>query len=165
MAANASRTSGRPRALGKTVEKLIRPIFGKRGFSEAAVVTDWAAVIGAELARHTRPERIAFAPHSRSEGTLHLRVANSSLALELQHLEPQLIERINRYFGYRAVARVAMTQGPVETAEEKPARDEKPLDPGTRRALESTVSVVTEPRLREALERLGQRVLSEQENR
>ena len=165
MAASPPRTSGRPRALGKTVEKLTRPIFGKRGFSEAAIVTDWAAVIGSELARHTRPERIAFAPRSRSEGTLHLRVANSSLALELQHLEPQLIERINRYFGYRAVARVAMTQGPVEAEEERPAPAEFPLDQVAQKALKSRVSVVTDPLLRAALERLGQRVLSGQDNR
>jgi hypothetical protein len=165
MAASPLRTFGRPRALGKAVEKLTRPIFGRRGFSEAAIVTDWASVIGSELARHTRPERIAFNPHHRSEGTLHLRVANSSLALELQHLEPQLIERINRYFGYRAVARVAMTQGPVKLPEEKPVPVEKPLDQVTRKALESKVSVVTDPQLREALERLGQRVLSEPDNR
>lgn len=165
MAASPPRTSGRPRALGATVEKLTRPIFGKRGFSEAAIVTDWPAVIGAELARHTRPERIAFTPHHRSEGTLHLRVANSSLALELQHLEPQLIERINRYFGYRAVARVTLTQGPIDTPEEEPVREEKPLDQVTRKALETKVSVVTDPALREALERLGQRVLSESGNR
>jgi hypothetical protein len=165
MAISSRRTSGRPRALGTTVEKLTRPIFGKRGFSEAAIVTDWASVIGAELARHTRPERIAFARHSRSEGTLHLRVANSGLALELQHLEPQLIERINRYFGYRAVARVSISQGPVRSPEEKPVAPEKTLDPVSQKALESKLSNVTDPDLRMALERLGQRILAGEGNR
>jgi hypothetical protein len=160
MADSARRTSKRPRAIGTTVEKLTRPIFGRRGFSEAAIITDWAAVIGAELARHTRPERIAFRPRTRAEGTLHLRVGHSALALELQHLEPQLIERINRYFGYRAVARVAMIQGPVAAGEEKPAATEPPLDPAADAALRARLSGVSDPGLRDALNRLGRRVLA-----
>ena len=47
----------------------------------------------------------------RRDGTLHLQVA-PGLALEVQHREPVLVERINAFFGYRAVARLALKQGP-----------------------------------------------------
>ena len=95
----------------------MKPIFGARGFGAGAVLTDWEKIVGAVLARATVPERIAYPQGERSEGTLHLRVGTASLALELQHLEPQMIERINSHFGYRAVARIRILQGPVKRTE------------------------------------------------
>ena len=52
------------------------------------------------------------APGGRG-GTLHVRVGSGALALELQHLEPVVIERINTYFGYRAVERLKLVHGPL----------------------------------------------------
>jgi hypothetical protein len=154
---------GRPRlrTIGGTVEKLTRPIFGKRGFAEAAIVTDWGAIVGEAFARHTRPDRVSYPPHKRSGGTLHVRIDSSALALELQHLQPQLIERINSYFGYGAIAGVRIVQAPAILAEkEKKPADAEPERETATAPLDERLKSVTDPDLRAALEALGAEVFA-----
>jgi len=101
------------RALAQDLGRLTAPLFAKRGLAAGALVTRWAEVVGPQLATFTIPERIIFARGRREDGTLAVRVENGALALELQHLAPQLIERVNGFFGYRAVERLKLTQGPL----------------------------------------------------
>jgi hypothetical protein len=146
------------RSIGPSVEKLMKPIFGARGFGAGAVLTDWEKIVGAVLARATVPERIAYPQGERSEGTLHLRVGNASLALELQHLEPQMIERINSHFGYRAVARIRILQGPVKRAEAPKAKSKPALAPEKRASLERKLDAIEDPELKAALRNLGESI-------
>ncbi len=101
------------RALAQDLGRLTAPLFAKRGLAAGALVTRWPEVVGPQLATFTIPERIIFARGRREDGTLAVRVENGALALELQHLAPQLIERVNGFFGYRAVERLKLTQGPL----------------------------------------------------
>ena len=93
------------RSLAATLPPITSPIFKTRGFAEAGILTDWPAIVGEMLGRRTAPERIAFPRGDRRGGTLHV-TCESAFAPELQHLAPQVIERINGYFGYPAVAQL-----------------------------------------------------------
>ena len=145
---------GRPRALAALLPKVTAKALGKRGFAVAAVITEWTEIMGPELAAMARPLRIAFAPMKRDGGTLHLR-ASSSAATELQHLEPRILERINGYFGYHAVARLKIHHGPVEASPEAAAEPSAPSAPQPIEGLDERLAGVAEPTLREALRRLG----------
>jgi hypothetical protein len=146
------------RAIGAAVEKIAKPLFGARGFGAASVVTQWPAIVGPVLARSTLPERIAYSQGERSEGALHLRVSSAGLALELQHLEPQLIQRINSHFGYRAVARIRLIQGPTPEKNEPKAKPTAPLAPEAKAAVATRVGRVADPDLKAALQALGEAV-------
>jgi len=148
---------GGMRALAATLPRVAAPVLGKRGFSEAQLIAQWPAVIGEELARHMAPERISFARGGRRDGTLRLRV-EPGFALEAQHREPQLLERINAFFGYRAVARLALVQGPLPRG---PAARPAPRDLGEneRRALDRRLAGIEDSGLRDALRRLGEAVI------
>jgi hypothetical protein len=100
------------RSLAATLPPITAPIFKTRGFAEAGILTDWPAIVGEMLGRRTAPERIAFARGDRRGGTLHV-TCESAFAPELQHLAPQVIERINGYFGYPAVAQLKILHGRV----------------------------------------------------
>lgn len=141
------------RAIAAEVPRIAGAALGKRGFGEAQLVTQWDAVIGPELAAKLSPERIAFPRGERRNGTLRLRVA-SAFAVEAQHLEPVLIERINAFFGYGAVARLAFVQGPPVNAVPPPPTLRK-LSAEEQRAIDSRVARVADPELRAALARLG----------
>ena len=93
--------------MASTLHKVTEKIYRKRGFASAGVLVNWPAIIGEDWARHTVPERLG------ASGTLRLRV-DGPLATEIKHLEPQILERIASYFGYRAVNRLSMIQGPLE---------------------------------------------------
>ncbi len=150
-APEAPRTGG-VRHLAGFLPRLTRTALGKRGFAEGGIVTDWAAIVGPHLAAGSLPERLSFPRGARRDGTLQVRVAGA-LALELQHLEPVVIERINGYFGYRAVTRLKIRQGPLPRGRARPA----PMapDPAVAREVDAAVAEVADPRLRAALAGFG----------
>lgn len=151
-----------PRALGEAVAALTRPIVAKRGFARAGLVAEWATIVGDRLASSSVPERVSYPPKQSRDGTLHLRVASGSLAMELQHLEPELIERINGYFGYPAIARVRLIQGPLPAAASRPARPLPPrsLTSEEEHALGERLAGVGDADLRSALAALGRAVMA-----
>jgi hypothetical protein len=141
-------------SLAVTLPKVTRRTLGRHGLAEGGLVTDWATVVGATIAERSLPLRLSFTGGERREGTLHVRVSGA-LALELQHLEPQVLERINGYFGYRAVARLRIHQGPVPGL---PAPRRPPAAAPTAEAeaeIGNLLSSVEDQDLREALRGLG----------
>lgn len=93
-----------------------RKAFRRFGFVDSAVVARWPEIVGPDYARHSTPESLSFPHGKRSGGTLHISVSGAH-ALMLQHVAPQIIERINRFFGYDAVSRIALRQGAAAVAE------------------------------------------------
>jgi hypothetical protein len=145
------------RAIAAEVPRVAKAALGKRGFGEAQLVTQWDAVIGPELASKLSPDRLSFARGERRDGVLRLRVP-SAFAVEAQHLEPMILERINGFFGYRAVARIQLVQGPPARRPDAPPRP-RPLDPAEERAIAARVAAVPDEGLRAALARLGAAIL------
>ena len=116
-----------PRPLARIVPKVAGKALGKKGMAFGTLITDWATIMGPELARSTLPQKLAFPPGQKEGATLHLKVSGSA-ALDVQHAEPQLIERINAFFGYRAVARIRLIQGPIPGAPRRP-KVQRPMTP------------------------------------
>lgn len=151
------------RPLGGIAQPLARKALGKKGQALAAFLADWPSVVGEETAAYCLPQKLSFPDRERKrEGTLTLRVANQSWATELQHLEPLLLEKINVYFGYTAVARLRFTSGPLpeRTFRRPPPPPEREVPPAERAALEERLSAIRDPELREAMRRLGERLLA-----
>ncbi len=149
---------GGVRAIGAEIPRVAGLALGKRGFGEAQLVTQWDAVMGSELAAKLSPDRITFARGERRDGTLRVRVA-SAFAPEAQHLEPVLIERINAFFGYRAVARLVFVQGPPLNAKPVVAPLRK-LNKQEQTTLDGSLSTIENEELRAALARLGAAVIA-----
>jgi len=147
------------RAIGATIEKLTKPVFGRRGFGQSAILNRWPDIIGATLSAHSLPEKISYPRDERANGTLRIRISSSALALEFQHLEPQLIERINTFFGYRAIQHLKIVQGPI------PERDAPPpprrsLNDDEKADLETRLNVITDPDIKAALSSLGESIMT-----
>jgi len=119
----------------------------------ARLKADWPAVVGAELAAETWPHALG------RDGVLKLRVA-ATIALELQHRAPLLIERINLYLGRSAIARLVLVQGPLPLPVSPGPAPPLPLAADDVRAIEQQLAAITDPELRAALIRLGKNVVS-----
>ncbi len=148
-----------PKALAATVARLTKPIFGKRGLAGGAVVNDWPLIVGEQLAAHSAPEKIKYPPNVRKAGTLHLRVDSGGMATELQHMEPVLIDRINAFFGYNAVAGLKIIQAPLPPRQEYKRVEPRPLSAAQEKNLGEKLQSVDDPDLRAALDALGRKVL------
>ena len=150
------------RAVAEAVQDVTGTLNRRNGFTEPALVRAWTEIVGPDLAAQSAPIRLVAGPHGK-DGTLHIRVSGP-LALELQHLQPQVLQRVNGYFGYRAVARLALRQVPLASLPGVPMRRRPPpprtLPEADRAALDAQLATVTDPDLRAALARLGRHVLS-----
>jgi hypothetical protein len=160
MALNGNRKrGGAPKTLASHVGKLTKPIFGERGFADAAIINDWPVIAGEHLANHSAPEKIHYTQGRKSKGTLHLRIDNGGLAMQLQHLEAVLIERINAYFGFGAIERIRITQGPLPETPKENFAPPRPLSEIEERGLLKCLSDVDDDDLHQALEHLGRAIL------
>ena len=112
---------GRARSVGEIVPAVSGASFRRFGFVQSSVVSRWAEIVGPRYAEVSAPESIRFPHGKRAEGVLTL-VVDGAHAPMLQHVAPAIVERVNRFFGYPAVARVAIRQGAaVRTATRRPA--------------------------------------------
>lgn len=144
-------------SVAASLPKIAAPALRRRGFAEARLITDWPAIVGEMLARETMPQKLVFPRGSRTDATLHLRVA-PGFALELQHLAPQVVDRINAFFGFRAVAGLRYLQGPLPPRE-SPRRIPRPSVSDAESArLESGLTEIEDEGLRAALRSLGRSV-------
>jgi hypothetical protein len=138
--------------LSAEVPAIAKQALGSRGYAEAGLFTHWAEIAGAQLAASSLPIKLSFPRGRRDEGTLTVRCGGAA-ALELQHLAPSILERINGHFGYRAVARLKIEQGTVSGR--KVAVPPPPLTRLEQNAVIEATAPVADPEIRASLSRLG----------
>jgi hypothetical protein len=111
------------RAVGAFVPKVTAAVFEKFGFHSAEIMASWETIVGADLARLTRPETIKWPRGARSHldaadeggrsaGATLIVASDPAFALEVSYRHKEIIDRINRYFGYRAIAQLKVHQVP-----------------------------------------------------
>ncbi|HEX7858159.1 MAG TPA: DUF721 domain-containing protein [Sphingobium sp.] len=130
IAAGAERPRvGGPRAIADLMPEIGGAAFRKFGFIQSSIVTRWAEIAGERHASLSMPESIRFPTGKKSDGTLHLVVASGHAPI-LQHVIPELMERVNRFFGYNAVAKITLRHGQVQAtppADRPPPRMLRPI--------------------------------------
>jgi hypothetical protein len=144
------------RPLADLVGPALTAAFKRHGFASTEIVTHWDDIVGPEVAAHCEPIKITWPRQNDAEqpepATLVLRCQGPA-AIEIQHLAGVIIERINRFLGWRAIERVALRQAPL-------ARRAKPkpppaIDAEAARRIADRMTDVTDESLRAALGRLG----------
>jgi hypothetical protein len=148
--------SRRARAVSDMLPDVGRASFRRFGFVQSSVVTRWREIVGERYAGVSTPESIRFPHGRRSEGVLTL-VVEGAHAPMMQHVSPVIIERVNRFFGYPAVARVAFKQGIVKVAKAK-ARTAPPSLRPVPAELGDSLRAIADPELRACLESLARGV-------
>jgi hypothetical protein len=146
----------RPRPLSDFVGKCLADTFARRGFAATEIVTHWDDIAGADIAAHCEPMKIDW-PRRRETGnaepaTLVLRVEGPA-AIEIQHQSAVIIARVNRFFGWPAIGRIALRQAPLRGRRARTAPAE--LDPEMVRSETERLSGFADEDLRSALARLA----------
>ncbi len=131
-----------PRPVGALVPALTRPAFKRRSPATAQMQADWGAIVGPALAAITVPRRLS--------GTTLTLACSGPVALELQHMAPELLARINGHFGRVLAERLRFVQQAPPAAVVLPdAQDQGPAPP---------IAGLEPSPLNDALARLGQAV-------
>lgn len=145
---------GQARAISDLMPEIGRTAFRRFGFIQSSVVTRWPEIVGPRHARVCAPEAIRFPPGEKSDGILQLVVVPAHAPI-IQHVIPEIMERVNRFFGYKAVAKVKLRQGEVKPpSAEKPAAAPPSLKP-IPMELGDSLRDIGDPELRAVLESLA----------
>jgi hypothetical protein len=131
-------------------------VYAKQGFAARELVTRWAEIAGPEVAVYSEPLKIQWPRPVQGQpqepATLVLRVEGPA-ALEIQHASDVILQRVNRFFGWSAVGRLALRQAPLSRRDQVPAR--RAPDAKAVAKVAETLSAVDDEELRDALARLG----------
>jgi protein-disulfide isomerase len=161
--ANGGRANGGFRSVGGLSQKLTAGLARKgAGGGRVASITrlrgDWAVIVGTDLARCTEPDALTAGRGGKAGAKLlRLKVAGA-MALEVQHMSGQIVERVNAYFGHRQIDDIRLVQGTIARKVAAPPIP-KPA-PEVLARMDAKVSAVSDPDLRAALARLGARIVT-----
>jgi hypothetical protein len=144
-----------PRPIADLVGACVADAFARQGFTSMELVTHWDDIVGADVSALAEPMKLQW-PRQNARGdaepaTLVLRVEGPA-AIEIQHLSGVIIERVNRFFGWQAVGRIAIRQAPL--ARRPKERRRRAPDHDAARRIADGLDIADEP-LRAALGRLG----------
>jgi hypothetical protein len=137
-----------------------------KGFASSAIHLQWAEIVGRELAQWSEPVTLRWPPRppgadpekARDGATLTIKV-EGAFALDLQHQTPQIIQRVNGFFGWRCVEKLVLKQGPVRKGLTNTKRRKPELSVDASKRLDQLIQPVDDPALKKALARLGVGVL------
>jgi hypothetical protein len=145
---------GQARAIADLMPEVGRTAFRRFGFVQSSVVTRWPEIVGARHARVCAPESIRFPPGEKSEGILALVVVPAHAPM-ISMVIPEIIERVNRFFGYKAVARAKIRQGEVKAPTAKEPVTAPPSLRPIPMELGDSLRDIGDPELRAVLESLA----------
>ena len=147
-------------SVARLTGRLTRTALGKRGFNDASIVARWPEIVGADLAAFACPMQVKYPRNYKSGGrndaaTLVLRVSSSAAAAMLHLKTPQIVARVNGFFGYAAIARLEASHGPLPP---RPPKQTPTPDPVPSAEVEAVTALVASDELRNALRKQGARL-------
>lgn len=151
----------RVKPLAELIEGCVGPAFAAQGFASTDILAAWPEIVGERLSRYCRPAKLEWPRRRKAaetaggapeSGTLVVRV-EGVFAIDLQHLAPVVIQRINAHYGWACVGRIVLQQDRIGRGGRTAPRPD--VDPESRGAVALAVSRIQDDGLREALDRLG----------
>ena len=142
--------------LSLLLDDVFAEAYDKKGFAARELVTRWAQIAGPEIAAHAEPLKMQWprpvAGQPQEPATLVLRV-EGPMALEIQPSADVILERVNRFFGWSAVGKLAFRQAPLSRirAPKRPG----PPDPTVVAKMAESLTDIEDEQLKTALARLG----------
>jgi hypothetical protein len=147
---------GYPRPLSDLLSATLTDVLKAQGFASAEILARWGSIVGAEIAAVSEPMKINWprpvGDNDPEPATLVLRVEGPA-ALEIQHMSAVILERVNRFFGWQAIGRIALRQAPLRRREKKAAP--APPDPALTEKIAGDLHGLEDDDLRQAVARLG----------
>ena len=105
-----------PKKIGETLSKVNKKYSSKFGKNEFLIMSKWPQIVGTFFADHSEPDKISRITEDFNEfdepiykNFLHVRVSPAA-AVEFQHYKDTIIEKINSFFGYKAITDLRLQQ-------------------------------------------------------
>ena len=155
-----------PQLVGDTLKKINRNFSSKFGKIEFIIHSKWPEIVGSYFADYSIPKNIVKMPDYENEigETIYKNQLNVSVApaaaLEFQHFKDTILEKINSYFGYKAIIDLRIQQNyiPNINKETKLAVNNRKLTDIEKKTITDEVLNLKNNDLRDSLIKLGKNI-------
>ncbi len=158
-ASKSGEKAGNSVALSQLVEKVLEPAVARRAGMTLDLIRAWPELAGTEFAGSTCPVKIEWPRRIGEDDPFRpatLVVAcESGAALFLQHRQAEILQQVNLYFGFEAIARLRIMQRPVSQTEAEPASPKRQLTSREKKRLTELVKRIEDPDLKATILKLG----------
>ncbi len=150
------------RQVSELVGKVLEPVLSRRTGMTIDLLAAWHELVGEQYADFTRPQKINWPRRAHEEdpfkpGTLIV-ACDGARALFFQHDLSRICERVNVFFGFEAIEKIKIVQKPVQQLTRNNRENNPELSGDSRTRLESILSQLDDPGLKQAFEKLGKGV-------
>ena len=148
-------------SLGSIFIPLVKGLMSAEDFVEADIMLNWVDIVGEDIASFCSPLKVRFNP-KENQRTLFVEVPVGGFALEMQHREKYILEKINAYFGYKAVHKLNISQNiemKPHTFFRKKEKPEMKLNSDEEKYLNELTEGINDEKLKKILTKLGKSVI------
>jgi hypothetical protein len=148
--------------LSDLLPNVLRPALQEHGVATSQLITHWPEIAGEELGPVTRPLRLNWprlpeGMQGQKTGATLVLLCESAYALDVQHAASLILQRVNALFGWLAVTKLSIRQGPVRV-------EKGNINQTVNSNREPLIQGIAEQPLQEALQKLGKSVLNPQKD-
>lgn len=161
--------NNRPQKISKTLGKITKNLISKFDKDEFIIHSKWDEMVGNFFSEYSEPIKLdknhIHSEHEFdgiSKTVLHVNIVGPA-ALEFQHLNNKIIDKINSFFGYRAVSKILLHQVPYLQKTKNKSKTKKiikHLNEDQRTVLKKTTSGISSKKLEKALLKLGESIIT-----
>ncbi|MEM9329870.1 MAG: DciA family protein [Pseudomonadota bacterium] len=156
------------RSVSEALGGVLEPVISRRAGMTLDLIKVWPELVGSEFQATTKPLKINWPRRANEDDPFEpatlLVACETSSALFFQHELAPVVERVNVFFGFEAIARIQILQRPISNEPPKQVKNQSSLSHEEEARLHETVESVEDEKLRETLEKLGRGVLSSGKN-
>ena len=159
-----------PQAIGDTLKKINRKFSSKFGKLEFIIHKQWPEIVGSYFSEYSEPKNISRVPDYENEigETIYKNHLNVSVApaaaIEFQHFKDTVIEKINSYFGYKAIIDLRIQQNYIVKLNDNTNNlkmNNKDISPSEIKDISEEVKEFANKDLKESLIHLGKNITKE----
>jgi hypothetical protein len=152
-----------PKKIGETLSRVNKNYSSKFGKIEFLILSKWPQIVGSFFADHSEPDKISRITDDFNEfdepifkNFLHVRVSPAA-AVEFQHYKDTIIEKINSFFGYKAIADLRLQQNFISEKKLKgvPKLYENEISKAEKELIKNEINVIHDKELEKSIVNLG----------
>ncbi len=160
-----------PQSIGDTVKKVNRNYSNKFGKIDYVILSKWPEIVGSFFSEYSKPSHITKIPDYENDygekvykNILSVNVSPAA-ALEFQHFKTKILEKINSFFGYKAVIDIKILQNFVsENKNVSKKLKEYKLTDIEKEAVNNELNIMKDQGLKNSLKNLGLSISRKEKN-
>ena len=164
----------KPIKLADSLQGINKEFLNKFGKIDYTIYSKWAEIVGIFFFQYSKPKKITILLKSSVESnieyyerTLHIDVTPAA-AVEFQHFQNIIIEKINSFLGYQAIHRIQIHQSfvskNIDTSPKTINKSDRNLFNQKKTEIKDTIKKINDKELEKSLLNLGLSITNNEEN-